>query len=253
MNINVVLVRPLYPSNIGATARAMDNFGLERLIIIDRKSEINSKAKQAASNAQRQLENRIEYGSWDEFYASEGNGLRIAMTAREGKMRQVEEFYEFAQSVKTTPELKELSDEGVYLFFGQEDCGLAAEDLKLMHHCCYLQTYGDNFSLNLAQAVLLTLSQARQSWGGGKTRVIEQSGPTPKAAYFPEETIQKWITSMGMQIDGKVNAHEVFRRMLLRGNPTRKELNNLETLLQQTIRKLEERSEYQKKFGPLDN
>jgi len=31
----IVLVQPLHPGNVGATARAMRNFGLERLVLVD--------------------------------------------------------------------------------------------------------------------------------------------------------------------------------------------------------------------------
>ncbi|MNY81628.1 hypothetical protein D3C86_2232850 [compost metagenome] len=48
----------------------------------------------------------------------------------------------------------------------------------------------------------------------------------------------------------KMNVFIVLRRMLLQNTPTKKELVILETVLQQSLRKLREWKEFQKKEKP---
>src|SRR5690349_16463745 len=88
-NICVVLVGTLYPTNVGAAARAIANMGADRLILVQPQCEINSKARQGAAGAQKSLEDITIYKDWDEFYSREGDGIRIALTRRDGKQRQV--------------------------------------------------------------------------------------------------------------------------------------------------------------------
>ena len=49
--ISVVLVKPSHPGNIGAVARAMKNFGLKNLVLIDPKCKIDEEAKKRAKHA----------------------------------------------------------------------------------------------------------------------------------------------------------------------------------------------------------
>ena len=251
MKFTIVLVRPIYASNVGACSRAMANMGVERLVIIDRKCELNHHARQAAATGQFALRNLIEYSNWDEFYDKEGDGIRIALSAREGRIRKVTELGPTLNKLKNEKTYDEQAQ--CYFFFGPEDCGLSTEDLKWCHHVCYIPTFGDNFSLNIAQAVLITLYQMRHSWGGGEARHVDQDGPSIRKTYFPDETIKHWLTDLGFEIEGRrINVHSVFRKMLLQNSPTRKELNTLETILQQNIRKLNEYQKYVEKYGPLD-
>lgn len=274
--LSVVLVRPIYPSNIGATARAMTNFGVDRLVLIDRQCEINSKARQAAATGQAPLLNRVEYKNWQEFYAQEGEGLKVALTARSGQLRKVQELEPLLKQVEQTLEYKKKRNQHTYFVFGPEDSGLSFDDLAFCQLCCKIPIYGKNPSLNLSQAVLVTLYAMRQVWGlfensssqaeigvnqASKTTPTTQVTPTTQATpttqdlkphLFPDETIRNWITALGFNIeDKKINAYTTFRRMLLHNVPTEKELGVFEALLQQNIRKLKQLKTYRKKFGTL--
>ncbi len=245
-SIHVVLVRPIYASNIGATSRAMSNMGAERLILIDCKCEIDYSAQQAAASGQSALQNRVHYSSWDEFYKNEGAGVRIALTARDGRTRAAKDLKETLQSLTKEERLSE-ERQNLYLIFGPEDCGLNADDVKLAHFCCNIATYGNNTSLNLAQAVLLCLFVVRSEWGGHRAELDgDQSDKQGRAyqgpAYFPENTLKNWIEELGFDLSKKrVNAFTVIRRMLLHNTPTHQELRMLETVLQQNLRRLREK------------
>ena len=55
---------------------------------------------------------------------------------------------------------------------------------------------------------------------------------------------------MGFDItDRKINAYSVLKRMLLQNVPSTKEIQMLETILQQAIRKLREYNQLRKQMG----
>lgn len=254
-DVNIVLVRTIYETNIGASARAMANMGGQRLILIDPKAEITIKAHQAAANGQRPLENRQVYSSWQEFYSNESEGLRISFTARDGKGRLVEDFATSLNYLKEHhPLLKSDSNDilQVYLIFGPEDWGLSAEDLDNTHYACSIPTFGETTSLNLAQAVLLGLFILRSCWGGERAKLEGQraSKYVRSEKPFPDFALKNWIQEMGFVIDNRqMNAYSVLKRMFLHSIPNAKELGILEVVLNQGVRKLREYNKLRSQLG----
>lgn len=255
--INIVLVRPLYASNVGACSRAMSNMGAHQLFIVDRQCEIDYSAQQAAATGQEGLQKRIEYSSWEEFYDKESNGIRIALTARDGRSRQVFDLEDTLMKIRDSRLSQEdvaapTVENKIYLIFGPEDCGLSFSDVKNCHYCCSIPTFGDNWSLNLAQAVLLALFITRKTWGGTRTVLDGQIRPreikqnenllaikSQKSNLLPDRTIKIWLETLGFDLSKKkVNVYTVMRRILLHNVPTYQEVRILETILQQNIRKL---------------
>lgn len=246
----VVLVRSLYDSNIGASSRAMANMGLDEMILIAPQCEVTYAAQQAAATGQTALQNRRVHASWDEFFAKEPEGLRIALTARDGQRRLVEDLATALTTIaQDDPRWRRAEADAipVYLIFGPEDWGLSADDLELVHHCASIPTFGQNPSLNLAQAVLLALFILRTTWGGQRFSLEARGTETKfleRENTFPEKTLRDFLTTMGFDIENRrVNVYTVLRRMLLRTFPTTKELKILEVVFQQGTRKLKERKE----------
>lgn len=243
----IVLVRTLYERNIGSVSRAMSNMGFTRLILIDPKCDITYEAQQAAATGQAALQNRTVYANWDEFFAKEPESIMISFTARDGRGRQVRDLNEvYADIQDHAPAFQKTSEEAfpVHLVFGPEDWGLAAEDLAHSHFSACIPTFGENWSLNLAQAVLLAAYDLRKAWGGQRTILDGQQKPRDEqdaGEIFPEQTLHMWLSEMGFDLSKKkINAFTVLRRMLLQNTPTKKELRVLEIVLQQSLRKLRE-------------
>lgn len=248
--IRVVLVRPLYERNVGAASRALSNMGVEKFILIAPQCEFTMEAQKAAATGQNALQNKVIYASWDEFWAHEPkDGIRLSFTARDGRGRASRPFKETLQWLKENSEvIKESLDLQkpfvLHLFFGPEDWGLSADDIKDSHFCCNIPTYGENSSLNLAQAVLLGLFILRDTWGGQKTKLDGQQKPRTESleentTVFPEQTLKTWLETMNFDLNSKkINVFTVLRRMLLQNTPTQKEWNVLETVLQQSIRRM---------------
>lgn len=253
--VRIVLVRSLYERNIGATSRAMSNMGFDKLILIDPQCELTYDAQQAAATGQTALQNRVTYKTWQEFLEIEPESVRICFTARDGRGRQVRDIDEVLQDIQEKSPLFQEEAESLptlHLIFGPEDWGLSGEDLEVAHFCACLPTFGENWSLNLAQATLLAMFSLRKAWGGQRT-VLEGSAPRrlPQGVegINPDQTLKTWLTEMGFDLSKeKMNVYTVLRRMLLQNTPTKKEWIILETVLQQSIRKLREYNVMRKKL-----
>lgn len=222
--------------------------GFNRLILIAPQCELGYPAQQSAATGQFALQNRVNYSSWQDFLENEPEGIKIALTARDGRGRDVKDFKETLHDLKinspyfTSEEFNEIQ---LYLIFGPEDWGLSAHDLSFCNICSYLPTYGKNSSLNIAHAVLLSLFIVRQFWGGTKTvldgQVRQRDHREIKKPINPSLTIKNWLEELGFDLSNpKTNAFTVLHRSLMKNTPTSKELLILENVLQQNIRKLKE-------------
>jgi TrmH family RNA methyltransferase len=239
MNIHVVLVRSEYSANVGSAARAMANMGAQRLILIDPQCPLDSRAKEMAAGAQAQLANATIYPSWNDFLLNESGGLYLALTRRGGRKRKVSPLKD---------KLRELAEVGaeslpssIYLVFGPEADGLNAEDLFHSHFAVHLPVYGDFASLNLAQAVLLTLFIVRESFQPNELpeQTKGRSAESIQPVYLPDQLIKDWLTAMGFDIGARrSSAYLTLRRLFMQNLPTSHEVQVLEAILQQNIRKL---------------
>ncbi|MEO1138063.1 MAG: RNA methyltransferase [Pseudomonadota bacterium] len=146
-----VLVRPQMGENIGAAARAMWNFGLDRMVVVaPRDGWPNERAVAMASGAGRLLDEAVLVP--DLPSAIEGDTYVMATTARvrgltkpvlspEEAMRQASE--------------RLARGEKVSVLFGPERAGLENEDVARANAIINVPVNPNFPSLNLAQCVLL--------------------------------------------------------------------------------------------------
>lgn len=148
-NISVVLVNTSHPGNIGASARAMRNMGLTRLVLVQPKEFPSGVAVGRAAAAVELLDRALVVDSLSEAIAD--CGLVIGASAR-------------SRSIPwplLTPEqcarkaLAEAGGNRVALVFGREDTGLSNEELQLCHYHVRIPSDPDYSSLNLAAAVMV--------------------------------------------------------------------------------------------------
>ncbi|MBC2837411.1 RNA methyltransferase [Paragemmobacter straminiformis] len=155
-----ILVRPQMGENIGAAARAMLNFGLERMRIVDpRDGWPNPKAVAMASGAGRLLDHAGLFGTVQEAIAD--CDYVFATTARGRELVKPVVTPERAMEMA-----RAMAAEGkrVGVLFGPERAGLENEDVALANAIVTVPVNPDFPSLNLAQcALLLGYEWRRQS------------------------------------------------------------------------------------------
>jgi tRNA/rRNA methyltransferase len=146
-----ILVRPQMGENIGAAARAMLNFSLERMRIVDpRDGWPNPKAVAMASGAGRVLDFAGIFGSVQAAVAD--CDYVFATTARGRELTKPIFTPERAMMMA-----RELGAAGkrVGVLFGPERAGLENDDVVLAQGIVTVPVNPEFFSLNLAQCVLL--------------------------------------------------------------------------------------------------
>ena len=226
MQCTVVLVRPKYPRNIGMVSRAMCNFGHQRLVLVDPLCTLDRKASKGAAQGQQPLRDCIIYDTWEDFASNEADGPRIAYSRRDGRRRPVIQM-------KNLHNWAPLSDgRPLSLIFGTEDHGLSRDDLKWAHRTCTLDIPGPLKSMNLSHAVVLALSQLPHMTAG--------TSPLPEPVQTPDEQLERWLKALNFDLSTKNwNAFYSMRQMIMKANPTQREMQLFNSIIEQTIRRID--------------
>ena len=148
-HIAVVLVRPQIPENIGAAARAMNNMGIGRLIVVDPKNCDLSRVLKTATGTSIDLVENMEVCE-DLKAALAPFEYVVGTTARTGALRPA-----LTRPRRLARQLISVTRENrVAILFGPEDRGLSNAHLRYCHTIATIPT-ADFSSLNLAQAVMI--------------------------------------------------------------------------------------------------
>ena len=167
-----VLVRPQMGENIGAAARAMWNFGLDRMRIVGpRDGWPNSRAVAMASGAGRLLDEALLS---DDLAEALGDCTYVfATTARARDLTKSVMTPEHAMRVARE---KIANGEKVAVLFGPERAGLENEDLVRANALISVPVNPEFASLNLAQCVLLTAYEWRRQTVEVPAERVEMAG-----------------------------------------------------------------------------
>ena len=156
-----VLVRPQMGENIGAAARAMWNFGLDRMCIVaPRDGWPNPKAAAMASGAGRLLDEARIVPDTAEAIAE--CSFVFATTARARDLTKPVFSPERAMALSAD---RIAAGERVAVLFGPERAGLENDDIARANAIINLPVNPDFASLNLAQCVLLTAYEWQRAAG----------------------------------------------------------------------------------------
>jgi TrmH family RNA methyltransferase len=149
--LRVVLVETRNPLNIGAAARAMSNFGILQLGVVNPYDVAFRKAKSAVGAAAL-LENATEYKTVAEAVAD--CTLVVGTTAvRHRELQHPLRRLEYGARLIR----KRMQSSRVALLFGSEKYGLSRRDLSHCHWLMRIPTRDEHISMNLGQAVAVCL------------------------------------------------------------------------------------------------
>ncbi|OSQ49289.1 RNA methyltransferase [Marivita geojedonensis] len=167
-----VLVRPQMGENIGAAARAMLNFGLDRMrLVAPRDGWPNQSAVAMASGAGRVLDEAVLVERTVEAVAD--CTYVFATTARQRDLTKPVMTPERAMEVARE---KIAAGEKVAVLFGPERAGLENDDIALANAIISVPVNPEFPSLNLAQCVLLTGYEWRRQTVETASEVTEMAG-----------------------------------------------------------------------------
>ncbi|MEL7013546.1 MAG: RNA methyltransferase, partial [Pseudomonadota bacterium] len=166
-----VLVRPQMGENIGAAARAMWNFGLDAMRIVDpRDGWPNSKAVAMASGAGRLLDDALLAQTTPD--ALRDCDMVFATTARPRGLTKPVVTPERAMQISAE---KIAAGQRVGVLFGPERAGLENDDIARANAIINVPVNPEFPSLNLAQCVLLTAYEWRRAKEESKPERMEMA------------------------------------------------------------------------------
>lgn len=145
------MVEPGFDETVGFIARAMKNFGLADLRLVNPVARLKGKAKMRAGHAQEVLENSQKFHSLSEAIADQD--LRVGTTARKARSR-----YRVLRRPANPKELAEHLKNihgAVALVFGREGTGLTNQELELCDMTVTIPSSPNYPTLNLSHAAAI--------------------------------------------------------------------------------------------------
>lgn len=159
--IRIVLVDAQHPGNVGASARAIKNMGLESLVLVRPRAPADPEAAARAAGAADVLARATIASTVDEAVAGCGPVFGTTARVRSARWRVLdarEAAAELAAASVSRP---------AAVLFGGERNGLANDELERCHALVRIPCAAEYGSLNLAQAVQIVAYEIFVARGGG--------------------------------------------------------------------------------------
>lgn len=210
--LRVVLVRPRNPLNIGAAARAMSNFGIQKLRLVT-PWEPSYLGARSAVGASEVLLNAEVCGSVAEAVADCGLVVGTTAVGERELQHPLRVLAEGAEEMR-----RGLATGPVALLFGSEKFGLSNEDLSHCHWLMRIPTRDAHISMNLGQAVAVCMYELVR---GGAQPVLHNTTSSASSAEVERITqvlFEALCESGYVASMGEVAALEKTRRMIRRMN-----------------------------------
>ena len=233
----VVVVEPETPGNVGTIARAMKNFGLDDLKLVDPPElEPDGEAYGFAGHAREDVLPNADVVTFDAVV--EGYHT-VGTTAITGEDDRSHERFPF----KTPAELREslrAVDAPTALVFGREGRGLNNDELRRLDEVCSIPAAADYPVLNLGQAATVLLYELRELTVG------ETQLPDTAVTRASEAEIERFhgffesfLTATGQREHRREKNALLMRRLLGRAHPTDREVHSLLGTFRKANAKLE--------------
>jgi len=217
--LRIVLVEPQHPGNVGAVARAMANFGITDLALVNG-CEINDDGYARSKSGRPILENLKRFDTMEKALAECDIAIGTSGIKPEGDKR----WFRAPKDVKTINEL--ISERlNPALIFGRENYGLYREELALCEVTITIPTNPEYPILNLSHAVSIILYEIKR-----KEKV---KSPKKRKAVSQDEFERLVDRVMNMLEDSSYperrldRSRTTLRRLISRGNPDEGEYENL--------------------------
>lgn len=229
-NIYIILAEPIYNGNLGSVARAMKNFGLTSLILVNPEARIDSSmARKMSVSAYDILKNAEIYNNLED--AVSDFQYLLGTTNRK---RAASDKYFTARGV-TNKLLKYSGKYKTGILFGREDKGLTNNELSYVNEIINIPTSPKLSSLNLAQAVLLIgyeIYQKLNEKGLSQTPSYTAAGVKRKEYLY--KRIEKLLNSL--KFSGKHKREEILHTLKFlfnRAVPSKREIDILQGIFKE--------------------
>jgi len=230
-DVGIVLYRPRMADNVGGVARAMANFGFDRMVIadpatyhFDTRTAVKAEHVVEQAYIARTFEEAVAPFTWVCGTTSRTIRRRVALSPRE----MAEEAFRRVQAGGTA-----------CIVLGSENHGLTDADIGRCDAICRIDTSEEQPSINLAQAAAILCYELHVAQR-------EARPPRQKAEMATREAVDRLMDfSREALLDaGFLNPqqpHHILaelRRLLVRAEPTKREVELLTAAVKQVQRSL---------------
>ncbi len=222
--ISVAIVEPLYQVNLGYIARAMKNFGVEKLYLINpRCKPLGAKAIMYSKHARDILENAKKVGSISAAKAASGSNIVVGTTGIWEKSER--SFYNiytpnaFAKSYKNA--------RSILLLLGRDDIGLLGKEMEECDAVVTIPTSKAYPVLNVSHALAILLYALLPINPGYSAAGMLATSRTKKSVNM----LFRELVYSNKRIRNKEAVMMAFSHIISRSMPTEKELRALAVAL----------------------
>jgi TrmH family RNA methyltransferase len=226
--IRIVLVDTQHPGNVGASARAMRNMGLESLVLVRPVAHPDPEAEARAAGAADLLARARVAATVSEVTGDCGLVLGATARARSAHWRVLDAREAAAEAVMAA------ATHPVAFLFGGERNGLSNDEIEGCDALLRIPTAGDYGSMNLAQAVQVVCYEVAMARRGERAPDTAGSGEpaTAKEMRAMQDHVEQVMRASGYLHEG--NAEQLgarVRRLLARARPDAGEVRILRGFL----------------------
>jgi TrmH family RNA methyltransferase len=212
--IRIVLVEPQHPGNIGASARAMKNMGLESLVLVRPRAPEDPVAAARAAGAADLLARARIVATVDEAVGDCGLVIGTTARPRSANWRVIDAREAAAELTAAT------AARPAAVLFGGERNGLANEALERCQALVRIPCADGYESLNLAQAVQVVAYEVRMARLDGGCKRATLAPATADEMRALEAHLERAMRRSGFLHEG--NADQLgarVRRLIARAAP----------------------------------
>ena len=240
-HIAVAVVDAETPGNVGTIARAMKNFGLSELLLVD-PPELNPEGE-AYGFAGRAREDVLPNATETTLDALVEGYHTVGCTAITNENSTSHVRYPAVTAADLPDHLRGV-DADVAIVFGRERVGLTNDELARLDVVCSVPASPVYPSLNLGQAATVVCYELRE------LTLAETQHPEELHERADEAELERlhdrfgaYVQAVGHPEPKQEKAGRLFRRLLGRAHPTPREVRTLEGLLRRGAKQAERADE----------
>jgi TrmH family RNA methyltransferase len=236
--VSVAVVDAETPGNVGTIARAMKNFGLTDLLLVDPPElDRDGEAYGFAGQAREDILPNAREVSFDHLVE---NYYTVGCTAVPNESADSHVRYPFKTPDELAAHLQGIAAD-ICIVFGREANGLSNEELARLDEICAISASADYPVLNLGQAATILLYELRD--------LTVEENQLPDAIDRADETaieglhdqFADFLRALDHTEEKQPKTRRMWRRLLGRANPTGREVQTLRGLFRRASERLDDR------------
>jgi TrmH family RNA methyltransferase len=232
-NIYVVFIECETPGNVGFLARAMANFGLEKLILIN-PCELKKESYYQATHGKHIVENAEIYTTFDEFLKSKKIDFKIATTGTAGGSYNLDRIPIKAEELGETINFNYTSA----IIFGREGNGLYNNEIELCDITVSIPTNPAYPIMNISHAASIIFYEIFKNINQFPVEGLEEATTIEKEYVLKD--MEQLISTLNIPEHKKNNGLKTFKNIINRAFITGREAHTLKGILRRLKEKIKE-------------